>query len=102
MSDDWLSNNVLRACADDYESLETIVPEVQDWAREKRKALPTRDEILRRIQQLIDEGLAQSYFLSSQHGIAERVSYSAEQASTLWFYATPEGRERVREALQRD
>lgn len=85
---------VLDAIADDYESLDVIVGDVSKWAEESGTSI-TRQGIIRALEQLIQEGSAQAYVLSSQPPYAQPVEFSSEDVDRLWFYLTPQGKRLV-------
>lgn len=92
---DW----VLWAIADDYESLEIIFEEINKW-RPKRSRGVTRQEIIRALKQIIREGSAQAYILSSQPPYAQPVEFLAKDAEALWFYVTPKGKLLVKHLVE--
>jgi len=85
-------NYVLSAIADDYEDLEIVSSEVTKWAKEDGKISVAREEIIRGLEQLIDEGYAKAYVLSPQPPHAKSVPFSAEHIGELRFYITPKGK----------
>ncbi len=87
-----IRNFVLRAIADDYEDFEMVFSEATKWASEDGRIRVTREEVIRGLEKLIEEGYAKAYLLSSQPPHAKPVPFSAEQIGGLWFYITPKGK----------
>jgi hypothetical protein len=93
--EETLRKYVLRAIADDYEDFEIVLRSVNSWAR-KHGVVPDRQQIQEALEELINEGYAQSYILSSgPPATAEPVPYSPELIDSLWFYITPKGKLRA-------
>ena len=93
--DEVLKNLVLRAVADDYESLEKISEDIYLWASERSLKVGPRG-ILNALKDLIGEDYVRSYFLSAgPPGSAEMVSFDENKLHDLWFYVTPRGKKRV-------
>jgi hypothetical protein len=86
---------VLRAIADDYESFDIIVESVTEWSVGRRV---DRQAVKSALEQLINEGYAQAYVLSSEPPAgAQPVQYCSDDVSDLWFYLTKKGRALARE-----
>src|SRR5713226_8176853 len=71
-----IRNFVLRAIADDYEDFEMVFSEATKWASEDGRIRVTREEVIRGLEKLIEEGYAKAYLLSSQPPHAKPVPFS--------------------------
>jgi hypothetical protein len=86
---------VLRAIADDYESFDIIINSVSQWAASHGG---DHQSIKSALEQLIDEGYAQAYVLSSEPPARpQAVKYSDAALYDLWFYVTEKGKALARE-----
>lgn len=89
---------VLSAIADDYEDFRIIAHETSAWAREVGLVV-NHEKILGALAELIDEGLAKAYVLSSREPYVVPTNFSRERARILWYWITPDGK-RLLETLQ--
>jgi hypothetical protein len=80
---------VLRAIADDYEDLDMIVKEVQEWADERGTSIAV-PEILRNLIQAIETGMAKAYQLSAPYQDVAGVP-DAKILAECYFRLTSEG-----------
>lgn len=86
-----VTNHVLDAISNDYD-FEMVFSDVIKWLQEEGKEGVTHEAVARRLEQLINEGYAQAYLLSSQLPTPTPVTFSNETIRELWFYATPSGK----------
>ena len=78
--------------ADDYESFELIFEMVNDPERDGiQGVLSTPNEVTSALAELIRDGDAQAYVLSSQEPHATKVEFSQERLHELWYYLTKQG-----------
>lgn len=82
---------VLRAIADDYEDFPMILEEVQRWSQAQLGSV-TKEDVLSALEQLVVEGYAQTYILSSTAPYAKPVGFSRQNLNALSFYVTKKGR----------
>src|SRR5437879_2007726 len=87
-----IKDSVRRAMADDYESFELILEGVNnpEWVGIEN-VHPTPDEVTSALVELIKDGDAQAYVLSSQEPYATKVEFSQERLHELWYYLTKQG-----------
>jgi hypothetical protein len=83
---------VLRAVSDDYECLQQIIADVENWSTERGIACD-REIIVGALEGLIADSHVKAYLLSSSpDGKAEAVNYTADRIIDFWFYVTPNGK----------
>ena len=83
---------VLSSISDDYETLETVL----DYAQKFHGTTVSLDQASRALAELIRDGLAQAYKLSSQPPHVKSADFDPDTVEELWFYATEEGKRLVR------
>ena len=83
---------VLSSISDDYETLETVL----DHAQKFHGTTVSLDQASRALAELIRDGLAQAYELSSQPPHVKSADFDPDSVEELWFYATEEGKRLVR------
>jgi hypothetical protein len=81
---DFTIKLVMTALVDDYENLETIIPEVARGAGDQ--VVPLRDEIVQAIKDLISAGYAQSFELSPLRPHATAIAFNPERVDDLYYY----------------
>ena len=86
-----LKSYVMSAMADDYESLETILESVNWMAGEDGLPNFAEQDIAPELKDLVREGYANAYILSSTPPHSSIVDYSDSRAGELWFMLTPAG-----------
>ncbi len=94
MIQDRITYLVLSAMSNDYEDFEMVVREACKWA-EQDGIIIARQDILRALQELISQGYAQSYVLSSTPPHVTPVDFSMENVGRIYFYVTPKGQRLV-------
>ena len=83
---------VLRAVSDDYECLQQIIADVEDWS-DAQEIVCDRGVVVGALEGLIRDGHVKAYLLSSSPpGKAEAVNYTADRLDDLWFYVSPNGK----------
>lgn len=88
---------VLNAIADHYESVELILHTIQ-----LLDGLPaSTKQVADALGELVVEGLAQTYELSSTPPHSKFVDFDAGRIEELWFYVTPRGRRLVQTGSHR-
>jgi|ERR1700674_1162575 len=92
-----LSEFILEAMANDYESFACILDQVTKWAGEKQLHV-TRDDIAVNLGNLIRSGYAKAYILSASPPHSQVAEFSHEHIDDLWYHPTPAGKKLV-EAL---
>ncbi|MGA7461116.1 MAG: hypothetical protein WBW69_12880 [Candidatus Korobacteraceae bacterium] len=85
-------DSVLNAIADDYESVATILETVRKFDEPEA----TAHDISQALEELVREGLAQTYELSPSPPHSKLVDFDVNRADELWFYVTSEGKNLVR------
>jgi hypothetical protein len=93
---DFTIKLVMAAMADDYENLETIIPEVARGAGDQ--VVPSRDEIIQAIKDLISAGYAQSFELSPLPPHATAIAFNPERVDDLYYYLTAPGKKILQNA----
>jgi len=86
-----LRGYVMSAMADDYESLETIVESVNRMATENDVPKFAVRDVQPAVAELVREGYASAYILSSTPPHSAVVDYSDSRADELWFMLTTAG-----------
>jgi hypothetical protein len=87
-----IKDSVRRAMADDYESFELISEMVNDPERDGIEGVrPTPNQVTSALAELIKDGDAQAYVLSSQEPYATKVEFSQDRLHELWYYLTKQG-----------
>ena len=84
-----LEKDVLRAIADDYEGIKTIMNDVRSWNHESALDL---SDVVAALKTLVEPGLAMAYELSTTKP-ARSVAFDIGRVSDSHFYITPEGKE---------
>jgi hypothetical protein len=92
-----IKNSVLSAISDDYENLELIL----DSVHRHDDPTSTAEPVSVALAELVKDGLAQAYELSSESPEATAVSIDPDRMKELWFYATPRGIARIAEINNR-
>ena len=81
----------MSAMADDYESLKTILESVNWMARENDLPHFAMRDVQPKVAELVREGYANAYILSSTPPHSTIVDYSVNRADELWFMLTAAG-----------
>lgn len=89
---DALQTDVLRAIADDYEEIESIVSDLRTWYPDRQFQ---KVDLAIALQQLIETGMASAYELSAKTGAATVVRFDHARLNELYFYASEEGKKKV-------
>src|SRR5262245_12002548 len=92
--DTQLSQFVLNAVADDYESFDTIANDAARTASKYGLHLE-RGQISWALQDLIRQGCIQAYRFLGPSNKAHVVPFSVDKLDELWFYITAQGKERL-------
>lgn len=87
---------VMRAIADDYESIETVSAEVSKWASERRLAT-SQTEVIAQLNAVVAQGLAKVYGTSQRGHLVEMRSPKA--SSDSYFHLTDEGTRMLKQML---
>jgi hypothetical protein len=82
---------VMASMADDYESLELILGSVSTLARGDGFPAFDKQEVQTEISELIRDGYAKAYILSSRPPHAVVADYLDSRADEFWFMLTPLG-----------
>jgi hypothetical protein len=88
---DFIRDLVMTSMADNFENLQLIFANVTSWAR-SRDVSPTRDEVIRTIENVIVDGYAQSYLLSPHPPHSTPVAFDLKRVDDLHYYLTPAGK----------
>jgi hypothetical protein len=96
-SDSKVEDYVLDAVADGYESWQSILASVRQFAKNGSITV-RRSEVLKALQSLVNKGLVQSYLLRPVHvDWATAVDWDLNRLHELWYYITPAGLARIKE-----
>ena len=96
-----LKTDLLYSMADDYEDFELVSKEVSKRAQPHGQ-MPSRTEIIRALEELINEGLAQAYILTPTRPGATPVAFHRKDLEQLWFYITPRGKRLLESATSKN
>ena len=72
----------MTSMADDYENLQLIIRNVTNWGR-NRQVFPTRDDVIKAIENVIADGIVQPYLLSSHPPHSTAVSFNLKRVDDL-------------------
>jgi hypothetical protein len=93
----WLYTAALTSIADDYESIETVWPDLRRLAEEQSIEF-TEAELIAAFSDVVRNGDAKCYELDPRRDNLEGpVPFGVTRGGELWGYATKQGIQRVKE-----
>ena len=88
---DEIREYVLNVTANDYESLDRVVAEVNDWASKDGKEL-SAPEIIGALFSLVNDGLIDCFVYRPEQSAYKRFPLNEERASDYWYYISEQGK----------
>jgi hypothetical protein len=89
---DLLYEMICEATANDYESLASIITDVQSWAKSEDQAL-TKEVISEYVEKMVQSGALNAYIFDKAVSDFVETSFDNTHAASYWFLARRSSKE---------